>query len=266
MNAAEVAFLRQFVANRPTHRPHVGVAARMADCEGLGLVRGARVVYQDRDYTSAANILLTRGFDLKAPDESFSRSQSPRGGSEKTGALPVTHGLVAVVAIGMVHALATPPGSFVAMKWTEALALPYQALLVCENLEPLMLLAKYRWLTSFFKQRPVLAVFRGAPGMFGNEAAANLIAADDRPTLAFFDFDPKGLSMAASLPRRESLCLPAWPDLQAAAQLARRDHLFSNSVFQCRPHLDRIDDPDIALAWSRLKVLAMGLDQEHFPQ
>lgn len=266
MTPQDVSFLRRLVALRPTDRRNAGVAARMTEVEDLGTVRGARVVYKEQDYARASNILLSRGFDLQAPVEAFARSQAPRGGSEKTGALPVMHGLVAVVPVGMGHTLAVPTGSFVAMHWTDALALPYEALLVSENLEPLMLLHQYRWLESFCKGRSILTVFRGAPGMFGNEAAANLIAKDTRPTLAFFDFDPKGLSMAASLPRRESLCLPAWEDLEAATRRARRDHLFSNSVHQCRTHLDHVTDSQIAVAWGRLKALAIGLDQEGFPR
>lgn len=266
MTPSEVSFLRRLVAGRPTDRRHDGVAARMSEVEGLGTVRGARVVYAEQDFTRAASILRSRGFELQAPAEAFARSQAPRGGSEKTGARRVTHGLVAVVPVGMGDALAATPGSFIAMPWTAALALPYEALLVSENLEPLMLLERYRWLENFFKGRPILAVFRGAPGMFGNEAATKLIAQDTRPTLAFFDFDPKGLSMAASLPRREALCLPPWHDLEAATRAARRDHLFSNSAHQCRAHLDHVPDSQIALAWQRLKALAVGLDQEGFPK
>lgn len=266
MTPNEVNFLRRLVAGRPPDRRLDGIAARLNEVEGLGTVRGARVVYAAHDYNRAASILRSRGFDLQAPSEPFARSQAPRGGSEKTGAQRVTHGLVAVVPVGMGDALAAAPGSFIAMQWTAALALPYEALLVSENLEPLMLLDRYSWLESFFMGRPILSVFRGAPGMFGNDAAAKLIAQDNRPTLAFFDFDPKGLSMAASLPRREALCLPAWEELEIATRAARRDNLFSNSVHQCRPHLDHVPDAQISVAWKRLKALAVGLDQEGFPK
>lgn len=266
MKPTDVDFLRRLVAARPPDRRNDGVATRMAEQEGCGTVRGARVFYSDIDYTKAANVLLTRGFDLEPPKEAFPRSQAPRGGSEKTGALAVTHGMVAVVAVGLAPTLVTPAGSFLAMKWDAAAALPYEVLLVCENLEPLIQLHEYRWLTDFIKGRPTLAVFRGGPGMFAIDAAARLIADSVRPTLAFFDFDPKGLSMAASLSRREALCLPKWQDLEAATLRARRDHLFTNSAHVSRPHLDRIEDPEIALAWRRLKVLTIGLNQEGFPR
>lgn len=265
MNPHAVAFLRRLVARRPAELRHQGVAARMAEQQGLGMVRGAKVVYGDADFTHARDMLRNRGFELAAPPAPFTRSEAPPGGSEKTGAVPVTQGRVAVVAVGL-PALPAPPGRFMAMDWHDALALPYEALLVCENLEPLLRLHEYRWLADFYKGRPALALFRGAPGMFGTDAAATLIAADTRPTLAFFDFDPKGLSMAASLPRREALCLPAWPELEAATRRAQRENLFTQSAHGSRAHLDRVQDGDIALAWQRLRLLALGLNQEGFPR
>ncbi|MEC5214197.1 hypothetical protein RCH06_002759 [Polaromonas sp. CG_9.5] len=266
MNPREVDFLRRLVAGRFAERRGEGLAARMAEQQGLGVVRGAKVLYTDADFTHAADLLCNRSFALSAPPAPFPRSQAPDGGSEKTGALPVTHGRVAVVAVGLAPALVTPPGSFLAMHWQDALALPYEVLLVCENLEPLLLLHEYRWLADFYQGRPTLALFRGAPGLFGTDAATKLIAADARPTLAFFDFDPKGLSMAASLPRREALCLPAWPELEAATRRAQRQRLFTQSAQVSRVHLDRMQDSEIALAWQRLRLLTLGLNQEGFPR
>jgi hypothetical protein len=66
--------------------------------------------------------------------------------------------------------------------------------------------------------------------------------------LAFFDFDPKGLSMAASLPRREALCLPDLDVLERNAKEMGRQNLFTNSVHECRTHLDSIEDEEISRA------------------
>jgi len=134
------------------------------------------------------------------------------------------------------------------------------------NLEPLLQLHQYTWLSEYVKERPCLAVYRGGPRLFGTDAAAKLIDQDTRPTLAFFDFDPKGLSMAASLPRREALCLPAWPELRNVAVAQKRTVLYTNSFQQSRAHLDAVTAPDIALAWSRMRSIATGLNQEGFPR
>jgi hypothetical protein len=103
-------------------------------------------------------------------------------------------------------------------------------------------------------------------GLFRIDAVKSLLADDDRPTLAFFDFDPKGLSMAASLDRREALCLPAWEDLETSVKRHRRAHLYANSYDVSRGHLEKIRDPEIALAWMRMRRLTLGLDQEGFPR
>ena len=72
--------------------------------------------------------------------------------------------------------------------------------------------------------------------------------------------------MAASLPRREALCLPAWPKLEAATRRAQRERLFTQSAPSSRVHLDRVQDGDIVLAWQRLRRLTLGLNQEGFPR
>lgn len=41
-------------------------------------------------------------------------------------------------------------------------------------------------------------------------------------------------------------------------------NLFTNAVHTSRSHLDTVNDPEISLASRRLRVLAKGLDQEHF--
>jgi hypothetical protein len=266
MNDGDANFLRRLIQDGGKDRRNTGVAARMAETEDIGkVVRGAKVSYQLVDLDRARNVLLSRGFDLEQKIGVFARSEAGRGGSEKTGAQRVTEGLVAVTGIGMYGLLKTPAGGFAAMNWETALALPYSVLLVCENLEPLKNLAQYEWLTEFYRSRPVLALFRGAQNWFKTDAAAKLIKRDTRPTLGFFDFDPKGLTFAASLPRREALCLPPWEVLEAATMHWRREHLFTNSAHVSRAQLDAVQDEQITHAWMAMKKLTLGLDQEHFP-
>lgn len=263
MKTKEVEFLRRLVADRPIDR-RSELANQFAREEGLGQTRGAKVIYRVQDFERAASLIITRGFSLESPAQGFTRSQAPRGGSEKSGARAVAQDLVAVVPIGM-DPLA-PEDGFLAMPWQSAISLPYQVLLVCENLETFLQLSEYQWLVDLIKERPTLGLFRGMVNTFGTDGAARLIANDHRPTLAFFDFDPRGLAMAASLPRREALCLPPWNLLEPAVHEARRDHLFTNSYHGSRAQLDKEKDPAIALAWQRLKLLTKGLNQEAFPR
>lgn len=92
------------------------------------------------------------------------------------------------------------------------------------------------------------------------------MALDHRPVLAYFDFDPKGLSMAASVPRREALCLSPMDSLESAVRMQRRKDLYLGSVEASRTHLEaQPTSGDVGLAWGLMKGLEMRLDQEHFP-
>lgn len=121
----------------------------------------------------------------------------------------------------------------------------------CENLEPMLRLHEYQWLEGFLKGRPALALFRGAPVYFRTDVANELLVQDHRPVLAFFDFDPKWLSMAASMPRREALCLPSLNSQEVAVRAQRRKTLYLGSVEVSRPHLEaQLAEGDVGRAWS----------------
>jgi hypothetical protein len=264
MNTREVQFLRRLIADRPEHRTHDGVAASMAATEGVGAVKGSRVFYKDSDFLKAENILKTRVYDVEEMAGAFTRSEAPRGGSEKAGAMNVTSGFVACRGIGLDSVLKVTGEGFCALRVPQAMRMDHEAILVCENLEALIRLESYPWLKTFYKDRKVLAVFRGSKTWFTTDAAAELINTSLVPTLAFFDFDPKGLSMAASLPRRESLCLPDLDILERKAKEMARQNLFTNSVQHCRAHLDAVVDPEIVAAWQMMKRITVGLNQEQF--
>ena len=73
--------------------------------------------------------------------------------------------------------------------------------------------------------------------------------------------------MAASVPRREALCLPPRERLEDAVKAYRRRDLYFRSVDESRAHLAaQPEGSDVAQAWGLMNGLEMGLDQEHFPQ
>lgn len=264
MNSREVDFLRRLLTDSPEYRILGAAAESLAAYEHIGTVHGKRVYYGTRDFERATNLLRSRGIAIDVPTEPYTRSQAPSGLSEKRGAQPVSEGLIAVRGLHMPELMA-PQRGFVAAQTSDVLGWNYQVLLVVENLEALMRLDDYLWLERFVQGRRTLAIFRGALGWFKTDAAAALINADHRPTLAFFDFDPKGLAMAASLPRREALCLPDLPALEAAVLKEARRNLYSQSADTSAAQLSREANSQIQAAWELLQRLAMGLDQEHFP-
>lgn len=264
MTDGDADFLRRLIAGKRTTKRLSDLAERFARSEGIGRVKGAAVLYEPSDFTRAANILTTRGFDLNPGPGNHLRSESGRGGSEKKRAAPVGHDLVAVVPFNM--DLKLPPGvRFLAMSWRSALEQKHEQLLVCDNLEPMSYLKDFDWLAPHTQGKATLAVYRGGPTVFGSRAPAEFIAASAAPTLALHDFDPEGLHRAAILPRRTGICLPDWADLEAAVRHYNRRHLFTNSI-QLGSALDKVNDPEIALLWKKMKSLSAGLNVENFPK
>lgn len=264
MTPTQYTFLRNLVANR-SPQLRSAIAREMARTEDLGRVRGRAVIYEDDDFIKAETKLRNAGYFAGPPTAGRRRSDAHDAASEKAFAAPVTEGLVAVVP-DRIPGIACPMGSFLAMGWREALALPYEVLVVCENLEPMHRIHRYAWLQSYVKGRSALVLFRGAPVWFRLDAASRLVATDTRPVLALFDFDPQGLFMAAGLPRREALCLPPWEDLELLLMQRKRHDLFAAQEAGCRSLLDDCADKDVALAWKRMRRLTCGLNQEAFPE
>lgn len=164
MMLRQVKFLRELIANEPSHRAIGETAEFFARAEGIGTIQGARVAYAPRDFVAARNLLTSRGFEAASTGQLVPRSQVQPGESEKWGSLRVSEGMVAVVPLGLAG-LQIPAGSMLCTDVRKALALPYEVLVFCENLEPMMLLQTYRWLAGFLKGRPAMALFRGAQGI-----------------------------------------------------------------------------------------------------
>lgn len=260
---SEVAFLRRLVADRPARRYGV-IAASIADGHHIGRSVGARVEYGEQDYAAAASALTSRGFELQTPTPGLLRSDAGPGGSEKVGAQRVMAQLVAVVPMNM--ASPVPAGArFLAARWQELDPSGFDVILECENLEPLLQLARYTWLRNFVRGRRTLAVFRGMPHSFTTGAAAEFIAYAGKPVLGFYDFDPEGLTMAASEPHLEALCLPPTEELAAATIRFKRTHLYLDQVRARRAALDALPPGQVQAAWQLLKSLQCGLNQENFP-
>ena len=264
MRQAHYTFLRNLVANRsPVLRS--AIALEMAQAEDLGRLRGRAVYYEAADFAKAEIKLRNGGYAIAAPEAGQSRSSARDAASEKAFAAPVTEGLVAVVAIDLPD-IVCPQGSFLVMPWSSALALPYEVLMVCENLEPMQRIHRYDWLKPFIKRRRTLILFRGAPSWFRIDSAARIVTNDSRPVLGLFDFDPQGLLMAAGLPRREALCLPPWKVLEPLVVERKRYDLYADQRRGCQALLDACVEPDIAVAWTHMRRLTRGLNQEGFPE
>lgn len=264
-SSAEVKFLRRLIAEHPSERRAGDASRRLSEGHGIGAISGTRVLYEPTDFERARAALVSRRILVEEPSASFSRSEAGPGLSEKAGARPVTEGLLAVVPMNMSVHLPNGAG-FLAVDWEQALQWDCQAVLECENLEPLVRLSEYSWLESFVGGRPVLAIYRGGPQVFRTGPPAAFLRRAGKPVLGFYDFDPAGLLMAAGEPKLESLCLPHWEVLREKAIEMQRPGLYYPQLMACQATLDALTSGLVHQAWGQLKSIRCGLDQEAFPR
>lgn len=269
LRPVEVDYLRRLLADLPKRRAYSQVALALSLDHGIGKqAPGFKYfVYESKDHQAAQSILINRGYDLKSPDASFTRSEAPSGGSEKRGALSVSAGLMAT---RFFDGRQWEEGAFVARSSAQVLAKPHTATLVCENLEALLCLHEYRWLQAQLTGRSVACIYRGGPGMFQVDSCARHLEAAGTPVLAFTDFDPQGLIIALSMPRLESVCLPGIDQLRIAVQAMRREHLFTDQTAAWATLRRRRSSGELPTQLipfvDLLGQLQCGLNQEAFPR
>lgn len=263
----QIQVLRGVVAARPA-RKYGEVAVELARAHGIGRLQGAGVVYEAEDFLKAANLLRLQSVDLAKPSAGALRREGQTGVSEKIGARSVGAGLVAVVPLNA--PLSLPQGArFLVADGDQLDLATFEVILVVENLEPFSRqeMDSYGWLQQeFLRGRPTLALWRGGPGPLGTAAPAALLRRAVQPVLGFYDFDPKGLTFAASAPRLDALCLPPWELLQEQVRRFNREDLWYGQVDSSRAQLDRLQAGPLQEAWQRMQQLRCGLPQEQFPR
>ncbi|MNS87921.1 hypothetical protein D3C72_1218780 [compost metagenome] len=118
---------------------------------------------------------------------------------------------------------------------------------------------RYEWIT--YGRGSILAIFRGDP-TFSLTDAAKVLAARTEPVDAFVDFDPAGLSIAASLPRLAHLILPDERWLISAIRERKRYDLYDAQIGVYGAKLAASTHPDIVRSFALLKELRQGYCQE----
>lgn len=266
LTTAQIAFLQRLVADQPSFRRSSETASFLATEFGIGVASGRQVIYQVQDWEAAGQLLDNREIPREAPSGSVRRAETSQYGgmSEKIyGEYPHANSIAVRVASGDCRLtgapIATPDGSYLAVRANTALAIQCDRILVVENLETFRDLSGQRWID--YQGQSTLALYRGDK-LFNIGEAARVIMERTEPVWAFFDFDPAGLGLATALPHLERLLLPdpAW--LRDKVYQAKRFDLFDNQVGQYENTLDRATHPDIQSAWTMMKELRRGLPQE----
>lgn len=264
LSQTDVVFLQRLVAERPERRGWSQVGAWFAENYGLGAIVGRRLEYQPRHLRQAQELLELNGLPVAPLAPEASRADAARfaGQSEKSGSRSPWSNTVAVKC-GSEADTSNGPGCFAVLTVEAAAALACDRLLLVENLETFRWIHEYRWLwsTPALRTGAVLIVYRGDTAVTAGDAL-ELVRRRAEPVIAFTDFDPAGLGIAAALPRLEALALPHEAWLRNKARGTRAVELYERSRRQYEATLAAAAHPAVASAWTLLTELRAGVAQE----
>lgn len=259
LSPTQALFLQRLAVDEPPRRPLNNSAAWFVEHYSLGVAYGRHVEYQQRHFQQARELLELHGISptRMPPDSSRADSAKFLGQSEKTQSRAPWSNAVAV----KLPTAPTPPGAFAVLTVEQALVVPCDRLLVVENLETFRYLEDYQWLLPRLQRHRTLALYRG-DATTSRVDASEVLRRRPEPVLAFVDFDPAGLGIAAGMPRLESLLLPNEQWLRDTAGGPRALELFERSRAQYEASLDGAGHPAIQQAWALMKALRAGVAQE----
>jgi hypothetical protein len=230
---------------------------------GLGARLGRGYEYTMQDLEKAKNLLIAMGMPLELEAEPMDRADAVirRGMSEKTGTLAPHANSVAFRiwkdiagegGFGVGYQVANP---------VEVSQIECDCTMVVENFETFRQLHKYGWVVNEIRDQSVLVIFRGDP-IYKTDCTQQALALLSKPVLGFFDFDPAGLFMCSELDGLSKLLLPDLNTIREAAIAGRRNELYYDQVEGFGPSLEKLLQPEIALAWALMKEIRVGLPQE----
>ncbi len=267
LTSAERAFLQRLVAVKPADREAGSVAVFFCNEYGLGKRAGRYVLYEERHYLHAEQLLRLHGLPTQGLGSGATRATAAQYGgmSEKAGTLGPHEGEIAVVAgpgctlNGMPWT--SPPGMCLVSTAEALKPIGCDVICIVENWEALKAIHAYRWIDV--SSKAVLYVFRG-DNKFSAANVGSLLDERREPLWAFVDFDPAGLGIACGLPvdRLQKLLFPAWEWMATASSNQRGRQLFAQQEPQWGATLDRATAAVVQVAWKALKEGRAGLTQE----
>ncbi|CAN7599455.1 DUF7281 domain-containing protein [Polaromonas sp. LjRoot131] len=260
----QIQFLRRLATERPTQSAGSQVAEFFSSDQGIGVRMGRRYEYSPADHAKAAQLLSNSGLSLLDLPAGSTRAQAVErpGVSEKVGTVgPHADSIAVKTASGLcthgVEAIATTGYSVLTTE--QALRVKADRILVVENFETFRWLARTQWID--YQGLNVMAVYRGDP-LYKIDDALRVVAARQEPVWTYFDFDPAGLSMSATMPRLERVILPNTEVLSRTVRKARQLHLYVDQLSQYEVTLDVLRAGPVFDAWKLMRSLRAGISQE----
>ncbi|MEB0222880.1 hypothetical protein [Pseudomonas sp. 10S4] len=136
----------------------------------------------------------------------------------------------------------------------------HDAVLLVENWENFELTEQ----TPILKSVPgnPLVVFRGAPGSYKIDSAHRLLKDLGLPVIAFTDYDPEGLAIAATLPFFSQYLAPGTQCLEKLCSRLSTQRRYREQIVQKRSMLEALDDPELKRVFEIIKTAGKALPQE----
>lgn len=136
----------------------------------------------------------------------------------------------------------------------------HDSVLLVENWESFELTHQ----TPLLEQLPgnPLVVFRGAPGSYKTDSSKALLAELRLPVIAFTDYDPEGLCIAATLPGFSRYLAPSDEILKKLMGEINTERRYQKQVVGKLAFLDGLTDSDLVRVYEIVRKAGKALPQE----
>lgn len=253
------------------------VSAALADfCrqyENVGTVRHAHIELSGDDKERICTILRSEGIDPATPPTAWtgkSRSDAlALGRNEKLATAAVMRRRIAIKALREDAALwindaplHLPSGCHLDADFLSIDVSRHDWLVVVENWETFDHVERTVAHLAFPGSNPLI-VWRGAADTIRADAILTWIKTLHQPVAAFVDLDPKGLVIAATLPRLERVVAPPLDKMQQLLKKGLADR-YSIQLPGSKPFLDSCHDEMIEPLWKAMEPIGRAFPQEYF--
>ncbi len=242
--------------------------------EDVGAVSHAYVDLSDEDKRKICAILTSEGIDPATPPTAWkgiSRCEAlALGRNEKLANAPVIRRRVAIKALRADaplwvnnSPLVLPSGCHLDADYLAINVDHHDWLVVVENWESFNRIENAVATLDFPGSNP-LVVWRGAAGTVRADSMLTWLGTLRQPVAAFVDLDPKGLVIAATLPRLERVVAPPQGEMRHLLLNQGIEERFLIQLAGSKPFLDSFHDDKIAPLWRLIDEAGRAFPQERF--
>jgi hypothetical protein len=244
----------------------------LCDEYGVGQMVGAVWEFTEADKVRIGVVIRnTWEVDPQTPSDAWdglSRHEAvQQGGDEKYSKKRLRGHRVAIkslpgrpLLLGGTHYMLPPGANLDVDRQWVAEHCQHESVLLIENWESFELTEQTPILSSV-PDNP-LVVFRGAPSSYKTDSANRLLKDLGLPVIAFTDYDPEGLAIAATLPFFSQYLAPGTRCLEKLFSQLSTQRRYREQIVQKRSMLEALDDPELKRVFEIIKTAGKALPQE----